>query len=253
MRIKEMSDEQKKKLLDLKIECIFSKKKRKQKRKIQDVYVLVDRVDFLKSVENNRKELKLKKFDFKKNKIKKNKYKIKDVLDIICNNDPKCLEQFEQCVTKILKEFNLQYPYRKIVLEALVTGVVVDIVKLTHILRGCVNFNIPCIAFMPTPTTTKQEIIKAINTKIRWLYGYDKDFISTRYPDLHSNIEIMRQWYWERIEGKTYTKIAEDWAISQEPKEINTTYLDVLKSVKKYKKILNRDLHLTDEEKAYIF
>lgn len=253
MRIKEMSDEQKKKLLELKIECIFSKKKRIQKRKIQDVYVLVDRLDFLNSIENHRETLELRKFNFADNGIKKNKYKVKEVLDIVCKDKPEYQEQIEQCTTEILKEFNLQYPYKKIIIEALLTGVVIDIVKLTHILKGNVTFNIPCIAFMPTPTTTREEIRKAINTKIRWLYGYDKDFVSTLYPDLFPNIIAMRKWYWGKIEGKTYQKIADDWVEEQLPKEINTTYLEVLKGVKKYSQLLKRNMHLTKEEKAWLF
>jgi hypothetical protein len=63
----------------------------------------------------------------------------------------------------------------------------------------------------------------------------------------------MRKWYWGRIEGKTYQKIAEDWAEEQLPKEVSTTYLEVLKAVRKYSLLLKRNMHLTDEEKAYIF
>jgi hypothetical protein len=55
--------------------------------------------------------------------------------------------------------------------------------------------------------------------------------------DFTPNIRKYREWYWERIKGKTYQQIADEWLEQHEDE--NTTYLDVLKAVKTYQKLLN--------------
>jgi hypothetical protein len=54
--------------------------------------------------------------------------------------------------------------------------------------------------------------------------------------DVTPNIKKYRNWYWERIKGKTYQTIADEWIEKHEME--NTTYLDVLKAVKTYEKLL---------------
>ena len=253
-----MSEEEKKKLLELKIECVFKDKEVIPARNLQDVYILVDRPDFLHLIDTGRGRFKFIE-EVLKVKINLADYGLsKDdfEIDSLFKENSKRVRGFNKFfegeAAIIMKRYNLPYPYREIIIKALLTGVVNQTVRLSHVLKDKIYFRVPCVAIMPTPTTTKEEIKKVLDS-IVWK---SKTRFSTRVgkePDVYPNIDVMRKWYWERIEGKTLKKIADDWVESHASKELNTTYVEVLKAIQKYEKLLNRDVHFNRDQIPHAF
>jgi len=101
------------------------------------------------------------------------------------------------------------------------------------------SFDLPQLAIFISPTTTYEDI-KGIFQYARSLFKSDKR-LSYYKPktDFVNNIRQYRLWYWQRLEGKTFQKIADDYIESKLPARYNTTYLDVMKGVKIYQKLLN--------------
>jgi len=95
---------------------------------------------------------------------------------------------------------------------------------------------LPPIAIFISPTSTYEDVKEEFR-KAKELMKTDKR-LSYYQPriDLAPNIRKYRDWYWERIKGKTYQLIADEWLEKHENE--NTTYLDVLKAVKIYEKLL---------------
>ena len=96
---------------------------------------------------------------------------------------------------------------------------------------------LPPVAIFVSPTSTYEDVKEEFR-KAKELMQTDKR-LSYYQPrtDLTPNIRKYREWYWERIKGKTYQQIADDWLEKHEDE--NTTYLDILKAVKVYPKLLN--------------
>lgn len=97
---------------------------------------------------------------------------------------------------------------------------------------------LPPIAIFVSPTSTYEDVKEEFR-KAKELMKTDKR-LSYYKPrlDFVNNIRQYRLWYWQRIEGKTYQKIADDYVKSMLPKIYNTTYQDVIKGVKIYEKLL---------------
>jgi len=95
---------------------------------------------------------------------------------------------------------------------------------------------LPPVAIFVSPTTTYDDIKEEFR-KAKEMMKTDKR-LSYYQPrtDLTPNIRKYRHWYWERIKGKTHQQIADEWLEKHETE--NTTYLDVLKAVKTYEKLL---------------
>lgn len=99
------------------------------------------------------------------------------------------------------------------------------------------HFQLPQIAIFISPTTTYEEL-KNVFRKANSLFKTDKRLIYYQpRVDITPNIKKYRGWYWERISGKTYEQIADDWNETHND-ETSAIYLDVLKAVKTYKKLL---------------
>lgn len=96
----------------------------------------------------------------------------------------------------------------------------------------------PPVAIFVSPTSTYKDLEKEFR-KAKELMKTDKR-LSYYQPriDLTPNIRKYHHWYWERIKGKTYQTIADEWVEKHEKED--TTYLDVLKAVKIYTKLLNQ-------------
>jgi len=92
------------------------------------------------------------------------------------------------------------------------------------------------VAIFVSPTSTYEEVKEEFR-KAKDMMKTNK-YLSYYQPrtDLTPNIRKYRHWYWERIKGKTYQAIADEWVDKHESE--NTTYLDVLKAVKTYEKLL---------------
>jgi hypothetical protein len=99
------------------------------------------------------------------------------------------------------------------------------------------HFQLPQVAILVSPTTTYEEL-KSVFREANNLYKIDKRLIYYQpRVDTVPNIRKYRDWYWERMEGKTYQQIADGWVDKHE--NDNTTYLDVLKAIKTYKNLLS--------------
>lgn len=92
------------------------------------------------------------------------------------------------------------------------------------------------IAIFVSPTSTYEDVKEEFR-KAKELMKNDKR-MSYYHPQVDNapNIRKYREWYWKRIKGDTYQKIADEWV--ENHKTGNTTYLDVLKAVKTYEKLL---------------
>ncbi len=97
---------------------------------------------------------------------------------------------------------------------------------------------LPPIAIFVSPTSRDEDVSREFR-KAKELMKTDKR-LSYYQPriDLAPNIRKYREWYWKRIRGDTYQKIADEW--SKKHKYDDTTYLDVLKAVKIYTKLLSQ-------------
>jgi hypothetical protein len=95
---------------------------------------------------------------------------------------------------------------------------------------------LPPAAIFVSPTSTYEDVKEEFR-KAKEMMKTDKR-LSYYQPriDLAPNIRKYREWYWDRIKGKTYRTIADEWIERHETE--NTTYLDVLKAIKTYEKLL---------------
>lgn len=97
---------------------------------------------------------------------------------------------------------------------------------------GGIELSLPQPAILVSPTS-RYEDVKSCFRKARKLVKTDKR-LSYYQPkiDTAPNIRKYRHWYWERLKGKTYKNIADDWF--EEHEEENTIEVDVIKGVKYY-------------------
>ncbi len=100
------------------------------------------------------------------------------------------------------------------------------------------TFSLPYVSMVITPATTYKDI-KEMFWFAQDLYKTDKRLAYYKpRVDTVNNIRKYRYFYWKRLEGLKLEKIADDWAESRLPEEDNTTYIDVIKGIKTYKKLL---------------
>lgn len=93
------------------------------------------------------------------------------------------------------------------------------------------------VAIFVSPTSTYEEVKEEFR-KAKDSMKTDKRLSYYRpRVDVTPNIRKYRNWYWERIKGKTYQQIADDW-VNQYENEM-TTDIDVLKAVKTYTNLLS--------------
>ena len=91
------------------------------------------------------------------------------------------------------------------------------------------------VAIFVSPTSTYEEVKEEFR-KAKDLMKTDKRLSYYRpRVDVTPNVRKYRDWYWERISGKTYQQIADDC-----PNNTVVTDLDVLKAVRIYSKLLTR-------------
>jgi len=139
-------------------------------------------------------------------------------------------------------EFNRPPYFYDVIRQSIYCGVVTDDnfkpTKIEIIESGGLWFGptLPPIAIFVSPSSTYEDVKEEFR-KAKELMKTDKR-LSYYQPriDLTPNIRKYREWYWKRIEGDTYQKIANEWVQKHETE--NTTYLDVLKAVKTYEKLL---------------
>lgn len=94
------------------------------------------------------------------------------------------------------------------------------------------------IAIFVSPTSTYEDVEEEFR-KAKEMMKTDKR-LSYYKPrtDTVPNIRKYRHWYWEQIKNKTLELIANEWADKHQDQEDNTTYIEVLKGIKTYKRLL---------------
>lgn len=108
------------------------------------------------------------------------------------------------------------------------------------LLKDASCFQLPQLAILISPTTTYDTLKKSFQI-VQTLYKTDPKLSYFRpRVDFVNNIRKYRFFYWERLTGKTYEKIADDWVEKQLPKEDMATYLEVMRGVKIYKNLLQK-------------
>lgn len=108
------------------------------------------------------------------------------------------------------------------------------------LLKDASCFQLPQLAILISPTTT-YETLKSSFQIAQTLYKTDTKLSYFRpRVDFVNNIRKYRFSYWERLTGKTYEKIADDRVNKQLPKEDTTTYLEVMRGVRIYTKLLQK-------------
>lgn len=94
------------------------------------------------------------------------------------------------------------------------------------------------VAIFVSPTSTYEEVKEEFR-KAKELMKTDKRLSYYRpRVDVTPNTRKYRDWYWERIKGKTYQQIADEY-VKKNENEL-TTDLDVLKAIKTYSTLLTR-------------
>jgi hypothetical protein len=98
------------------------------------------------------------------------------------------------------------------------------------------ELSLPSIAIYISPSSTYKELEEEFRNAKQMMATDERFSYCPPRTDFAPNIRKYREWYWERLKGKTYQLIADEWLTKHENE--NTTYLDVLKAVKTYKKLL---------------
>lgn len=98
-------------------------------------------------------------------------------------------------------------------------------------------FQLPQVAILISPATTYKTLQNSFQIAQAMYKTNPKLSYFQPRVNFVNNIRKYREWYWQRIEKKTYQVIADKWLEKHENE--NTTYLDVLKAVKIYKKLLS--------------
>jgi len=162
--------------------------------------------------------------------------------DFICSPDNFLPETLDAECNLICYEFKRPPYFVDVIKQAIFCGAVDDtLFKPTE--AKTVDFSLlgawptlDQVAIFISPTSTYVDVereFKKAKEKMKsneWLSYYNP------HSDTTPNIRKYREWYWERIKGKTYQIIADDWADGHEAEY--TTYLDVLKALKIYDKLL---------------
>jgi len=143
-------------------------------------------------------------------------------------------------------EFKRPFFFAEVICQAIFCGAVNDefykatgakVIDISDL--GPLEFHLPQAAIMVTPTSTYEAVKDALR-QAKELIQADKR-LSYYQPrlDTVNSIRKYRQWYWERLKGKTYASIADDW-VSKHADQGNIGENEVLKGVKTYKTLLSQ-------------
>jgi hypothetical protein len=255
-------------LLDLKIEIGA-----KSDTSFQELCLLFDKSEFLDLLPVLRRDLGIreivgpeefideaydKPFNSKeKKKINLSKYKgVEEIKKFIEKNESffgsggieKEMDMYQLVATEIdliCIRFNRPPYFGEAIRQAIYCGMTVDesfhptsaeIIENSNAYATASYFKLPQAAIFVSPTSTYEDVKSALR-QINDLYSTEKSLSYYRpRVDIIPNIKKYREWYWERIKGKTYQIIADEWVEKFENE--TTTYLDILKAVKTYEKLL---------------
>lgn len=241
----------------------------------QEMALLVDNPEFLRLLPKLRKDFEIDKL-IPTNKFEEKvfdepyKRKGRKKINLLKFKNPKYLrsfakehesfysinldEEMDYCqfldteINLVCIQFNRPPYFAPIIKQSIFCGVVnnlyfiptlYDVIENDRILSSVASFELPRAAIIISPTTTYEEVKKAFR-EAQKLYKTDKRLAYYKPRlDFVNNIRQYRSWFWQRLEGKTYQKIADDYVESKLPAQYNTTYQDVIKGIKIYKKLLS--------------
>ena len=209
--------------------------------KFQEIALLVDNPELLTDVRFLRQELGIKApvIDFKKN-IGEIFGKEQKTLDDWIVNHPSIKKSFQYGVNRIMRKFKCPLYLQNAVIQAILLKAVVDYSGIIKIIEKDTYIKHPVITILPTPHTTYTEIEEALREVKRLFKLFSHTLRTTKFIDTTPNIsKKYRDWYWERLSGKKFVEIADEWN-KQHNDKTNTTEDDVIKAVEYYQKLLRK-------------
>ena len=231
---------------------------------------LVDRDDFLKDIQSARKKLGVneKLVDYKSAKDwfraefekERKKNPIRKIPEPLTEGSryvfPKT--ESEKITTKLLKKYHRSPLYFEAVRYAIITGRVTDkefartafcqvlppdyqMIDLEHGITNLVGHDQPVMAIVIAPETKREEIEKVFREEVPYLRTeYIASYLKggTMPPDIISNIQRDRKWYWLKKSGMSYNDVFE-----HSRKKGETITLDgVVKAIIQYRNRLSMEL-----------
>lgn len=254
-------------LLDLKVKVVS-----KDEAAFQELAITVDKPDFLRLLPHLREDYGVKKLvslehylnvtlsefceksDYGKINLKKYKrYQTLNILLDSSNLDTSYLFEEDNYFPRLETEsklicFILNRPahFADVFIQAMFCGAVneefykstvIEIMDKDYTPSDPLAFTIPEIAISITPATTYQDLkdcFQAAKEKIKT----DKRFSYYKpRADSVPNIRMYRHWYWERLKGRKYREIADDW-FNKHENDVGVDEIAVMKGVRKYKQLL---------------
>jgi len=208
--------------------------------KYQEIALLVDRPDFLKTVRELRDKLEIEAplVDIYENIGELFADGWKKTYKDWSSKNPQKNKALNFTVKRIIRNLKLSLYLRNTIIQAILFKTVIDYSGIVKVLGKSTRFKNTTIGILPTPHTTYPEIKRALK-RTKELFKLVSHSYSQKKPaKFSSNTERNRYFYWERISGKKYTVIATNWG-KLHPNEDYTTETHVIKGVKTYTKLLN--------------
>jgi hypothetical protein len=200
-------------LLDLKINLDRLRKP----TDITKVAFLVDREDFLNDIKQYRNELDIHRL------IPREELKYWNYLDVLVRKDIgishaekiKRNRKVKNIVEKLMKKYKRETPeYWQIIFASLLSGEVIksDMAYKVYPVYTSTELTIEgSQTFLAIfPNTTQKDLVKAFNSKeVQFLLKQQEQQTKQHKDDKWNEIKKIRKWYWWRVKGLTYSKIAE--------------------------------------------
>lgn len=184
------------------------------KWKYAKVAFLVDREDFLKDIEQARKELGFsdlisydKVDDWKEEESgKRRKSSIKGIRDIVLP-----FPYLDNLTYELLRKYKKKGPFFQVIKYSILCGIVTDneFSRTAFCYIDEYDSFDPHILIVITPDTRPQEIVEMFRKEIpNVIQNYNRLTKSTtKKLDTISNIERNREWYWLRRSGLSWSKL----------------------------------------------
>lgn len=236
---------------------------------LQDILTLIDSPAFLCWIKNLRSQLGISKvpfMDFKKllkftsiiNSTRKTKLTDEKVMAFIAKAsrwqevlsawNPKTGQKrkiLETETENILRKLRRPYYLADIAMQAMLIGKVGWDNQLWRIINNGSYIPKPSVAIFINPRTTYPELKEAIKQVKSMFFRprelEDGSVYKPKLPNYVPNVYDYHLWYWERIKGKTYAQIANEWVDNRpdDPEQAKIGEIEVLKGVRKYKSLLS--------------
>jgi malate synthase len=209
----------------------------------QEVALFVDKKEFLEKIAEIRKKLNITRQQIisANKKLSKSKPWLWE-LDYRkwIKDNPNNEEKIENEISEMIDYFKCPYYFRNIIKEVILFGNATCYIPDVEVIGPKTKIYSPFVAIIPNLKSKDKDILKAFSSA-KYILKHAKEFRSIRKPpDLHPNLWKYRSWYWLRILSNwTYDEIANFWG-EEYPEDETVTYLEVLKGVRLYKRLLQK-------------